>query len=922
MKLHPVAQAAALLVLTLPAWAQVASPPTPQRIEVTGSSIKRIATEGALPVQVIGRLEIERSGIVSAEQLVMRITANGNGADNLSSNVGIQLSSADRNNNGNSSANLRGLGSSSTLVLMNGRRISTHGAKGNSVDLNSIPLGAVDRVEILKDGASAIYGTDAIGGVINFILRKDYQGLEATGFVDVTELGGGNVYRLSVLGGMGNMAVQGFNLMASLTVDKQDKLGGYGERSFANGYQPERGLSPDTTGTPFATQTGLAGTAMGASFRLPATGAQTYNRANLLSFQGKCDSVPFMSQYQAALWGSPGFTYGCAFDYGGAEVLIQPLERTNLVARGMWALNPQHTISAELTGNRSVATKDFEPYQITTTGSLAGAQYPVAGPYYQNLSAFIPTFDATRPIAYRWRCDICGNRSIETTTDAYRLLIGAEGTFGQWDYKLGISTAESKATSLLVSGYYYTAELITALGSGRVNPWLLPGQTQTAEALALMRAADASGSRLFGGKATLQQIDGTVSGEVFKLPAGAVAVAAGFDARQETYQFSDGSRTTRPINAAPFDPDFPKVKRDITAIFAEVAVPIIKGMEASLAVRNDHYSDFGNTTNPKVSLKWTPTPNILLRGSYNTGFRAPSFFQLYGAASESQIPGNIADPVLCPGGNVPGADLSVCAIRPNARTGGNPDLKPETSKQWTIGFVTTPMEGLSASVDLWEIRRTDRIYELNAQQVIANYTTFPENLVRGANNRLDGTGGYIRAGFVNADGDITRGADVNLRAYGKLNGGAEWVVNLDGTYMDSFRSRIFSSQPFVETVGKWNARDLFVRWKHQLAFSYTRGPWSGTLTQSYTHGYKDEVPLGTVPPGFNPDVKAYTLYDVSLTWTGMKNLTVTGGIKNLLNTAPPFTAHNLDFAAGAGWDPRVADPRMRALTLRVNYKFM
>ena len=892
-----------------------------ERVEITGSSIKRIQAEGALPVQVINRAEIERAGIVSAEQLVLRITANGTGADNLSSNVGIQLGTTDRNNNGNSSANLRGLGANSTLVLLNGRRVSTHGAKGNAVDLNSIPLAAVDRVEVLKDGASAIYGTDAIGGVINFILRKDYTGFEASAFVDATQAGGGNVYRASLLGGLGNLATDRYNFMASLTHDKQEKLGGYGERAFANGYQPARGLSPDTTGTPYATQTVAAGTALGATYTLPSTGTQTYNRANLLSFQGACDSVPTMSQYQAALWASPGFGRACAFDYGGAEVLIQPVERTNLVSRGTFAISNDLSVFAEVTASRSKTKKDFEPYQVTTTGGLAGAQYPVGGPYYQSLSAFIPSYNNAAKIAYRWRCDLCGNRTIETTTDAYRLLLGAEGVaFNNWDYKVGVSTAGSKADSLLVGGYFYTDVLISALGSGLINPWLAPGQQQTAAGKALLAAGDASGTTLFGGKAKLLQLDGTLSGEIMKLPAGALAVAGGFDLRQESYQFSDGSVTTRPINAAPFDPVFPKVKRDITAFFAELAVPIVKGMEATVAVRNDHYSDFGNTTNPKVSLKWTPLEQLLLRSSYNTGFRAPSFFQLFGATTESQIPGNIADPVLCPGGNVMGADLTVCAIRPNARQGGNPGLKPETSKQWSVGFVVSPTTWLSFSADLWEIKRSDLIYELTPQQVIANYTTFPGNLVRGANNRLDGLDGYIRAGFVNADGDITRGVDLNASANGKLAEGT-WAVNLEGTYLDSHRSRIFSSQPFVEAVGKWSSRDLFLRWKHQASFTYSTGPWSGTLTQGFKAGYKDEVPVGTVPAGFNPDVKSYTLYDLSLTYTGIKNLTVTGGVKNLLDKDPPFTAHNLDFAAGAGWDPRVADPRGRAFTLRVNYKF-
>ncbi len=903
---------------------------TPQRVEITGSSIKRIQTEGALPVQTISREEIERLGIVSAEQLVMRLTSNGTGADNLSSNVGIQLGTTDRNNNGNSSANLRGLGANSTLVLLNGRRVPAHGAKGNSVDLNFIPLAAIERVEVLKDGASAIYGTDAIGGVINFILRRDYAGLEATGFMDITEAGGGNVYRASLLGGLGNLAGDGFNVMASLTYDKQQKLGGYGERSFANGFQPERGLSPDTTGTPFATQTGAAGTALGATYTLPATGAQTYNRANLLSFQGQCNIIPFQSQYQSALWGSPGFANGCAFDYGGAEVLIQPVERINLLSRGSFSLTPDHTLFAELVASQTKATKDFEPYQITTTGGLAGSQYPVAGPYYQNLSAFVPTFNAALPIAYRWRCTICGNRSIETTTDAWRLLVGAEGTLAGWDYKAGLSLAESKATSLLVGGYFYTNAdatntarpngLNSVLGSGVVNPWLLPGQTQTQAALDAMALASAAGSRLFDGKAQTTQLDATASRELMKLDGGALAVAAGVDLRQESYAFSDGSVTTRLINAAPFDPQFPKVTRDITAIFGEVVVPFFKGFEAGLALRTDRYSDFGTTTNPKVSLKWTPVQQVLLRGSYNEGFRAPSFFQLYTRTTQAQVPGNIADPVLCPGGNVPGADLTVCAIRPDAQQGGNPGLKPETSKQWTVGFVASPADWVSFSADLWEVRRTDLIYELTAQQVVANYTTFPENLVRGPNNRLDELGGYIRAGFVNADGDITRGVDVNLRLNGNVTG-MRWLVNLDGTYMDSHRTRLFSSQPYVETVGRWSSRDLFVRWKHQLGFTLASGPWSGTLTQAYTHGYKDELPVGTVPPGFNPDVKSYTLYDLSVSYTGIKNLTLTGGIKNLLDTDPPFTAHNLDFAAGAGWDPRVADPRGRAYTLRVNYKF-
>ena len=199
--------------------------------------------------------------------------------------------------------------------------------------------------------------------------------------------------------------------MAALSYDKQKILNG-NQRSFHNGFQPDRGLSPDTTGTPFASQTGSAGTALGASFRTPSGGTQNYNRANLLSFQGNCDSVPGMSQYQDRLWGNLGFRYGCAFDYGGSEVIIQPVERTQFVGRGTFQVAPSHTAIAEVIASRTDATKVFEPYQITTT-LLPGANYPVNGPYYQDLSQYISTFNrndsCTVPMTRRYSASLAVN---------------------------------------------------------------------------------------------------------------------------------------------------------------------------------------------------------------------------------------------------------------------------------------------------------------------------------------------------------------------------------------------------------------------------------------------------------------------------------------------------------------------------------
>jgi iron complex outermembrane receptor protein len=226
--------------------ASTAAPDTSklETVIVTGSSIRRQVTESAVPLQVITTEDLSREGINSPEQLISYLSSNGNGLDNLAGNADV-VTGAQRGNNGASSANLRGQGSAATLVLLNGRRVAAHGLNGGAVDINQIPMAAVERIEILKDGASAIYGTDAIGGVINFILKRNFQGLSLTGFADITELGGSAIYRGTAAGGFGDIDSDGWNIMATVSVGDQ--------RDFVNTFQPERGVSVDTRGTPFGT---------------------------------------------------------------------------------------------------------------------------------------------------------------------------------------------------------------------------------------------------------------------------------------------------------------------------------------------------------------------------------------------------------------------------------------------------------------------------------------------------------------------------------------------------------------------------------------------------------------------------------------------------------------------------------------------
>jgi len=342
-------------------------------------------------------------------------------------------------------------------------------------------------------------------------------------------------------------------------------------------------------------------------------------------------------------------------------------------------------------------------------------------------------------------------------------------------------------------------------------------------------------------------------------------------------------------------------------------VPIFRGLEAQLAVRRDEYSDFGATTNPKYAISWRPHNTVLLRASASEGFHAPTFIQLYGGQLEGPVPGNIADPILCP--QRPN-DPSVCAFRPLARTGGNPLLQPETSKQWSAGIVVEPTSWLNASLDVWEIKRKDLVLRLTPQEVINNHLILGSFIHRDEAGEID----FIEAGLVNAASEITRGIDVGLRLRGNAWNG-RWSVTMDGTYVDEYKARTLETSPYVELVGEWSRRTLHPRWKHTLGANYTTGPWGVNFMQRYVHSYKDERPSGVVPSGFDPEVEAYITYDVGVTYTGIRNLALMAGIRNLLDTDPPFTAHATDFVSGAGWDPRVADPRGRAFILRATYTF-
>lgn len=956
-----------------------------KEILVTGSRIKIDPTKSAAPLEVITPDVIERNGISSPEQLNMYLTSSGSGADNLAANADV-TTGAQRGTNGLSSANLRGQGSASTLVLLNGRRVAAHGLSGGAVDVNQIPFAAIERVEVLKDGASAIYGTDAVGGVINYITRKDYKGIGMTATTDVTEHGGGNIYSLSGIAGYGDLKSQGFNVMFAAQYRWNEILRG-SDRDFVNGNQPNRGLSIDTRGTPIATVFGVGDTRATSTLQFPSllnrpgsntnitlTAPNGGNAAsggiNILNLPGGagCASMDGGMAYDYALWSAPNNYYACAWDTGRAAVIQQPIKTLTYYGRGTVALGSSE-LYVEGTGSQAKSSKIFSHNQLSTSTTSLPIFYPLnaltATTYNQVYNAILGAFtnpteraalqaNYGKPIAFRYRCIPCGPREYATDAKTWRIAGGVDGPLPMtgWDYRAGLSYAQSDVSSTLGSGYYYRGTLASAgtvadpaaptapgatapglvglINAGILNPFSIE---QTPAAIAGLAAISAEGTTLYGGRYKTLQADTSVSGPLFRLPGGDAQIALGIDYRRETYEFngSAAAAASAPVifNAA-FDNAnalLPK-SRTVKAAYAEVSLPLFDALTVTGALRHDDYSGFGGTTNPRVTARFAPVDFFALRGSYSTAFRVPSFNQIFNGVTDSPYAGSdLADPVKCPGG-VPtsafGSGQPCAAIRPDIRTGGNIALGPETAKMYSIGAVLTPAPRWSLSADYWSIKAENTLLLPTLRQLIDNASFFPERFIKDASGNIT----LIDDRWLNAGKRTTRGIEIALRG-GFAMGRGSINLGADATYMLQKDEQVVPSAPIDHQLGKFTyAGDLGLRWKHNAWIGYSDDTWSATLTQIFRGTYANQklpgIANGTVTrPDFNEKVSPYSIFNLSVSYLALRpNFKITGGIKNILDTDPPFAiTYDGNTGAGSSWEPRVADPRGRAFTLQVEVKY-
>lgn len=881
-----------------------------QRVEVTGSRIKRVDAETAAPVTIVTRDEIEKSGATNISDVIRSLAVDSNGSIPTAFGSGFAA--------GASAASLRGLGVNSTLVLLNGRRIAPYGladdGQRNFSDLSSIPLGAVDRVEVLKDGASAIYGADAVGGVINVILRESFTGVLIDVSGGTTKYSDGNNGKASITAGFGNLASNRFNIVGSLEFSKQNAI--KESDRFERGPQWRNDMSLagyDYLGfnqfgiliDGIAISGGPAGAVRDASggtnYRfLPCpAGAKQLSPSAIAQYPSLANN--FSSQN-----GGPANCVFDAFDY----YQVQPKEeRLNGHLRGTLQLTPNLQGYAELSRFQTKVATTNTPSSVSSTWPdalnstvISNAAITIADTHPDN--PFAPDGAANR---LRYHTADLGGRDAEYDTVALRALVGIKGTVGAWDIDTGALWSQSE-TERVQHGFLRNSVLRDFLNGTNVtgqNPTLTFYRLGANAGLnsAATRAA-ISPTLVNNLKTSISQYDLRGSTEVAQLPGGPMSVALGTEFRTERL---DSPATPFTAQADIIGLGFSEFrgKRDVAAVFGELAMPFTKTVEASAALRFDRYSDFGNSTTPKVGLKWTPIRQLAIRGTYSEAFRAPGPAENGNSSSAGFT--FVNDRVVS---NFTGSTLDsnrqivVVSV-------GNPNIRPETAKAYTIGFVIEPTESTNLSIDFWKVQRKDEINQPDPQQILDNPAAFPGSQIVRVDDGRGAVGPNGELGlaavvgpYFNAASLKTHGVDIDLRHRMQLGSWGRMTAGLLFTHIESFK-RTFPGGTEAEYAGSHGPTALsgnggMPKDRLSASLGWDIGPWNVTGRVNYVGSMSNKENNNPGEPCFNTfadgvtdapegcQIKSFTTFDLYGAWSGIKNLTVYGSIRNLFDARSPY----------------------------------
>ncbi len=872
-KVLPKALLAALIVTPI-AFVQAQTPPTQkvEKIEVTGSNIKRVDTETVAPVLVITREEIQASGRNTIAEVLSGLSISQGNSFNEAGGVNSFAPGA-------SGISLRGLGAKNTLVLINGRRMAAYGFAQNIrdtfVDVNAIPASAVDRVEILKAGASHIYGSDAIAGVINVILRKDFQGLEVSAGGGTSTEGGANEYRASLAAGVGDLGRNKYNVLVSADYFKRDLL-----------LQTERKYTKDNDW-----RNEILGdfSRPGIAVYIPFGAAAAAPNPNRIAFPGCTGEVLTVAQINpfTALRGN-----NCVQNLAPFNTLNPRTERAGILARGTLDISPTLQGFAEVGVSTNKSFQVFQPPFIGTGNTFFN---PATG-LPQSVPGLIP---ANSPYAYKlngvptasqfqYVFTEVGGRNSDLKNDTSRVLVGLKGTVGNWDWEVGAAAGKNKIT-LLGYNTLLSAPTIAVLNNNTYNYF---NRADPANA-AVLKGLFTTTTRVATSK--LQALDFKASTEILQTANGPVGFAVGAETRKESMEDVPDVQSR---NGAVFGAGSVAVdgERRNSAIFAELNGKLLKDLELQVAVRHEKYSDFGKTTVPGIGAKWAVSQDFLLRATYSKGFRAPTLPE--NAKSNAFAFNTITDPLL-----------NQSYQTSTSQTGAG-DLKPETSDNYNWGAIWEPTKDSSIGIDLYRIKQKDIVAVQNLNTILANPSQFPGQVTR---DPLSNLVTLIQAKYINQSLNETKGFDVEARHRFSLGEAGKLTFSAIYTYVESFKQQTIAGGTISERVDSNSSGFSLPRYRGTVAVEWERGNWNLRLTNRHIEGY-DQGFVTALPQ--QEHIGSSDFQDLFVRYNGFKNLVLTASVLNLKNQIPPY-----DGAFGNRYPTGLYDLKGRYISIGASYNF-
>lgn len=858
--------------------------------EVTGSRIKRLDAETPSPVIRLTREALAATGFSTVDDALRALPFN-NGASIVPEGSGNGFAS------GTSTINLRGLGNNNTLVLINGRRAVPSGSGAfngfqSVIDLRQIPIGAVDAIEVLKDGASAIYGSDAVAGVLNIKLRRDYTGV-------AIDLSFGNTFgtdsferKAYIIAGASSgktnivvqadmshrNAIKDVDLSFSRTADLRADRGSTAQLeadptdTYVTGYD---GRSSNS----FPARFFLPGTATVRGFLSPTTDPNPANigpasRATGIGyydFQKDTYQRPEDDSRSVSVYLHHEFSDTL---YGFAELYFRRVEALNAAAPSPFTT----TDKGDGTNNRLVvpAESPYNPYGTRYFG--------VAGQAIE-LSTY--------------RLVNAGPRYRDTTSDYPRMLFGLGGKLPKdWSWEAAYMFAQGSYADT-APGTSFDSAVQQALKGVIINGQKLYANPFGPED---PRVTDYySGNNPTKTTFTSNLYDASVSGELFDLPAGAVGIAVGTEFRKETItDVRTLENETGNVVGGAEGFGFTG-KRNVTSLYAEVKIPLLKQLELQLAGRFEDYSDFGTTTKPKIALGYKPTSWLMVRGSYSQSFKAPDLAFLYSRGSVSFTGAQSADPRR--------PDQPATQIKTLGR--GNPDLQPETADTYYAGVVLEvpkgPLKGLSFDIGYFRFEQKNLITRDTAAFTLTNELKLPAGrVVRKPLTPAEVTAGfttgiidYVATDWFNANSGLTDGYDFGVAYTIKTENYGRFRIGLDASYVANFE-RTNTDSLGALTLIDLDGEDPNALWHGSGTISWQKGNWASSVFVHWSGGF---VPGQLGVPEF-PMADEWRV-DPQVSYNGLFGTKVTVGVRNVFNKAPP---RYLDLGTGYYAGVSVAEP--------------